>query len=106
MGINYRKTLLAAGLAGLVSVPFIAKADGFNFNIAVGDDNEAHYHFRDQVMRHHPEMLKAAQSLAHAKEHLWNAQGDFGGHREKAVQAINVALDEIGAAEDYWRNNQ
>jgi hypothetical protein len=106
MKINWKNTLAAAGVIGLAAVPFIAKADGFNFNVAVGDDNEAHYHFQDQTIRHNPEMWKAAQSLAHAKIHLWNSRGDFGGHRANAVQDINLALDEISLAENNWRDGR
>jgi hypothetical protein len=106
MKINWKNTLVAASLTAVAAVPFIAKADGFNFNVAVGDDNEAHYHFRDQAVRHNPEMWKAAQSLAHAKTHLWNSRGDFGGHRANAVQDINLALDEISLAENNWRTGR
>jgi hypothetical protein len=99
MNPNWKKTLVAAGLAGLAVTPFIAKADGFNFNVKIGDDNEAHYRFRDRGIPHDPEMLRAARALAEAKNHLWYAKNDFGGHRANAVRNINMALDEIRAAE-------
>jgi hypothetical protein len=101
---NFRKYLIAAGLVVLAAVPLAVKADGLNFNVKVGDDNEAHYHFRDHGPRHNPELLKAAKSLAEAKNHLWYAQSDFGGHRTSAIQHINMALDEISAAENAWRH--
>jgi hypothetical protein len=103
---NLKIALVAAGLAGLAAVPFIAKADGINFKVKIGDDNEAHYHFRDRRVQHDPEMLRAAQSLAEAKNHLWYAKNDFGGHRSSAVQHINMALDEINAAENSRRDDR
>ena len=99
MKLNLKKTLAAAGLAGLMAVPFAAQADGVSFGINFGADNDAHYHFQEGW--HHPEMLKAANALIAAKKHLWYAKGDFGGHRENAMQDINMALDEIRAAENY-----
>ena len=98
---NLKVILLGAGLALAAAVPQPAKADGFNFNAKIEDDNEAHYHFRDHQVRHYPEMWKAAQSLANAKNHLWYAKHDFGGHRSAAIININRALDEISAAENY-----
>ena len=99
MKINWKKALVAVGLAGIAAVPFISIADGINFKIKVGDDNEAHYRFRDRQVRHDPEMLRAARSLAEAKNHLWYAKNEYGGHRAGAIQEINMALDEISAAE-------
>ncbi len=101
MKINLRKMLLVASLAGAVAVPFIAKADGVNLSVNIDGDNEAHFHFNDRRMHHHPEMLAAARALVDAKRHLWYAKGDFGGHRESAIQAINGALDEIRMADDH-----
>lgn len=98
--MTLKKFVLAAGMGILAVVPIVAIADGVNFNLKVGDDNEAHYHFRDHRVRHNPEMLKAARALAEAKSHLWYAKGDFGGHRVNAINQINLALDEINAAEN------
>jgi hypothetical protein len=105
MNINWKKTLVAASLVGLTAVPFIVYADGFSFNVKVGDDNEKHYRFRDRTVKHDPEMLRAAQSLAEAKNHLWYAKGDRG-RRSSAIQHINMALDEISAAENSRWNNR
>ena len=104
MNINSKRFLVAAGLIVLAAVPFIAKADGIGFGIDIGSDNESHYHFHNNGW-HHPEMLKAADALASAKRHLWYTKGNFGGHRESAMQHINMALDEISAAEDYAHNH-
>jgi hypothetical protein len=101
MKIDLKKTVLAMGLAALVSVPFIAKADGLNLSININDDNEAHFHFKDHSIKHHPEMAAAAKALVNGKARLWNAKGDFGGHRETAIQDINNALDEIRLADDH-----
>jgi len=100
MKIQWKKALVAAGLAGFTAVPFTALADGFNFNVKVGDDNEAHYHFRDRKAHHNPQMLMAAKSLAEAKNHIWYAGRDNSGHRARAIQNIIMALDEIRAVEE------
>jgi hypothetical protein len=99
MIINLKKTVLVAGLIALAAVPFIAKA-GVSFGVDFGSDNEAHYRFHNNGW-HHPEMMKAANALVNAKKHLWYSKGNFGGHRESAMQDINMALDEISAAENY-----
>ena len=100
MIINWKKSLVVAGLLAAAAVPFAALADGFNFRVKVGDDNEKHYHFRDRKVQHDPQMLMAAQSMAEAKNHLWNANNDYNGHRTRAIQHINMALDEMRVAEE------
>ena len=104
MKINWKKFLVAMSLFGIAAVPFVALADGFNFNVKIGDDNEAHYRFRDRTVRHDPEMLRAAQSLAEAKNHVWYAKTEYGGRRARAIQYINLALDQINAAEAVREN--
>jgi len=47
---------------------------------------------------HHPEIHKAMRKLRGAKEDLEKAEHDFGGHRLKAIEAINQALEELRAA--------
>ncbi len=96
---NLKKTLFATGLVVLAAVPFIAKA-GVTFGVDFGSDNEAHYRFHNNGW-HHQEMMRAANALVTAKKRLWYSKGNFGGHRESAMQDINMALDEISAAENY-----
>jgi hypothetical protein len=98
--LDWKKTLAALGFVLLSSVPFIGRADGVRFGMEFGSDNEAHYHFHGNGW-HHPEMMRAANALVAAKKRLWYSKGDFGGHRENAMQDINMALDEINAAESY-----
>jgi hypothetical protein len=99
-----RKTCLSLGLAAVAFAPALlvparAHADGINFSLNVGDDDEAHFHFRDH--RHvNPMIWKAAQQLREAKHSLWQARNDFNGHKEAAVRAINAALDELSAASE------
>ncbi|HEY5038515.1 MAG TPA: hypothetical protein VIJ93_05520 [bacterium] len=50
--------------------------------------------------QYNQEMLKAAESLVDAKNHLLFAKGDLGGHREEAIQHINSAVDEIRSYEE------
>jgi septal ring factor EnvC (AmiA/AmiB activator) len=46
----------------------------------------------------HPEMAAAKQDLQSARRHLQAASGDKGGHRERALDATNRAIEELNAA--------
>jgi uncharacterized membrane-anchored protein YhcB (DUF1043 family) len=46
----------------------------------------------------HPEIHAAQRDLREAKAHLERAAHDFGGHRVKAIEHINAALEELEAA--------
>jgi hypothetical protein len=47
---------------------------------------------------HHPEIHKAMRKLKAAKEDLEKAEHDYGGHRVKAIEAINHAIQELKEA--------
>ncbi len=102
MLLNLKKLSVAVGLAAMMLVPVVAKADSVGLNLNLGADDEAHYHFNDQG-HHHSEIWKAAKQLRDAKHRIWIARGhvNFGGHAESAIQAINGALDELRAAEEF-----
>ena len=42
-----KKAFLAIGVAAILLAPGMIRADGFNFNVKIGDDDEAHFHFND-----------------------------------------------------------
>jgi hypothetical protein len=46
----------------------------------------------------HPMIHEAITKLRKAKEELEKANKDFGGHRVKAIQAIDIALQELKEA--------
>jgi len=46
----------------------------------------------------HPELRKALRKLRGAKQDLEKAAHDFGGHKAKALEAINTAIEEIKSA--------
>ncbi len=48
----------------------------------------------------HPELHKAMHKLRGAKQDLEKAAQDYGGHKVKAIEAINQALAELRAAID------
>jgi hypothetical protein len=52
---------------------------------------------------HNPEIHKALKKLRGAKEDLEKAAHDFGGHKAKAMAAINHAIEELQAALDFDR---
>ena len=103
MSSNLKKFWVASCMAGMLMLPVLAKADSINLNINVGADDEAHFHFADKTIQHHPDIWIAAQRLREAKHRIWDARKhtNFGGHAEASIQAINLALDELKAAEDY-----
>ena len=47
---------------------------------------------------HHPKIHAALRKLRHAKEDLEQAANDFGGHKAKAIQAIDQAVAELREA--------
>jgi hypothetical protein len=47
---------------------------------------------------HHPELHKAMRKLKAAKEDLQKAEHDYGGHRVKAIEAIDHAIQELKEA--------
>lgn len=101
MELNWRKTLLVAGLATAVAIPFVAKADGINLNVNLGGDDQAHFDFQSGMGRHDPRIWKAAQQLQNAKHTLWKARDDFHGHKADAIGAINAALDQLRICESH-----
>jgi len=44
---------------------------------------------------HHPELHKAMRKLRGAKQDLEKAASDYGGHKVKAIEAIDRALEEL-----------
>ena len=49
----------------------------------------------------HPQIHKAEKLLREAKHHLEDAAHDFGGHRVKAIEAIDHALEELRLALEF-----
>lgn len=47
---------------------------------------------------HHPEIEAAIKHLREAKNNLEHASRDFGGHRAKALEHVNEALEECEQA--------
>ncbi len=52
----------------------------------------------------HPEMHAALQNLQAAEQSLQKATHDYGGHREKAMQLIHDAQEEIKAGLAYAKD--
>src|SRR5258708_3710669 len=101
MKVNSRLRNLVCGMAilGLLAVPMVVKADGFNLKVNIGGDDQAHFDFKGGPGQHHPNIWKAAQMLRKAKHLLWKAADDFNGHKADAIQAINGALDQLRVCE-------
>ncbi len=94
-----RKWVCGMAVLGVLAVPMMVKADGFNLKVNVGGDDQAHFDFQAGKRGHHPMIWKAAQQLRQAKHDLWKAADDFHGHKADAIQAINAALDQLKICE-------
>ncbi len=51
----------------------------------------------------HSEIHEAIASLRRAREHLDHAAHDFGGHRDEAIRAIDVAINQLQTCLKYDR---
>jgi hypothetical protein len=49
----------------------------------------------------HPQINEAIRALEAAKDHLQRAAHDFGGHRVKAIRAVDAALVQLRLALKY-----
>ena len=52
------------------------------------------------------QMLHARQSLQASKDELIHAGGEWGGHRQAAIQHVDAALAEIAKAEQWARQHK
>jgi len=50
---------------------------------------------------HHSDLHKAMRKLKDAREDLQKAAKDFGGHKMKAIEAIDKAIEELKAAMEF-----
>jgi hypothetical protein len=98
---NLRKLALGAGILGLVAMPLMVKAAGFDLSVNIGGDDQAHFDFNGGMRHHDPLIWRAAQQLQNAKHTLWKARNDFHGHKADAIQAINAALDQLRVCEGH-----
>jgi len=53
------------------------------------------------VQEPHPQIMAAIRALEAARLHLQRAAHDFGGHRVKAIRAIDAALVQLNLALKY-----
>ena len=56
---------------------------------------------KSQKGERHPEMMRALHALEHAKGDLEKAAHDFGGHRAKALELTEQAIQEVKAGLAY-----
>jgi hypothetical protein len=85
--------LTAGALVFALSLPTAAQ------NAAQNQDNVKLQPVRMQgKMERHPEIQAAIRHLREAKMNLEKANHDFGGHRVKALEHVNQALEECNDA--------
>ncbi|MBN9418115.1 hypothetical protein ABS71_05645 [bacterium SCN 62-11] len=56
-----------------------------------------------QVMADQPHMQNAKESLRLAREELRQAEPNKGGHRERAMELVDEAIDQVQQGIDYAR---
>jgi hypothetical protein len=58
-----------------------------------------------QMARHEPHMSAALGHLQQAKEELQRAAPNKGGHREKAMELVNQAIQQVQEGERYFQEH-
>jgi hypothetical protein len=93
--LDMKKTLLtlvtAAALMAATTPPVLAQAGGGS--TGANQPGKAH-----KGGERHPEIRAAMKHLEMAKDNLQKGSHDFGGHREKALDLTNQALEECKQA--------
>jgi hypothetical protein len=83
--------LTAGALACAMSMPAVAQDKDDKMKMGEKHEN----------MEKHPEIQAAIRHLQQAKNNLEHANHDFGGHRVKAIEHVNQALEELNQALNY-----
>jgi hypothetical protein len=91
---------MATALAALIAVPALASPNPKPAQAA------PHAGQGKGEAAKHPRLHEAMRSLEVAKKHLEAAPHDFGGHRTKAIEHINAALEECRAALEYAKEHK
>ena len=82
-------TLATAGLMLALSIPIVGP-------VQAQEGKENPKTERGEGRERHPEIREAMRALNHAKQELTKeAANDFGGHKVKAIEHINQALEEL-----------
>ena len=58
-----------------------------------------------QMARHEPHMSAALGHLQQAREELQRATPNKGGHRERAMELINQAIEQVQQGEQYYQQH-
>jgi hypothetical protein len=79
---------------GLLAFALAAALAGSGWSVQALDD-------KDKGGEKHPVLRTSMKQLEGIKDRLQKAPTDFGGHREKAVDAIGHAISELQAAIEF-----
>jgi hypothetical protein len=99
----------ASALAAVVALPRTGVADeGVSFRDGNGqvsvDVHDGDHHHRHWL--HHEEIDAAMAKLGEARGHLDRGGHEFGGHRVRAIKAVDRALAECRAAVDFANSHE
>jgi hypothetical protein len=64
------------------------------------------YAQNQQMARHEPHMSAALGHLQQAKEELQRAAPNKGGHRERAMELVNQAIQQVQQGEQYYEQHR
>jgi hypothetical protein len=92
---SMKKTIYAVLTAGALACAMSMPA------VAQDKDDKMKMGEKHEKMERHPEIQAAIRHLQQAKNNLEHANHDFGGHRVKAIEHVNQALEELNQALNY-----
>jgi hypothetical protein len=54
-----------------------------------------------QKSKKHPRLARALEDMKDAREYLKKAPHTFGGHKKKAIEALDEAIEQVGKAIEF-----
>jgi len=91
MPAHVARFIAVAGFAAVLTLPLAAVSPPATPPVRVAST----------LQEPHPQIMAAIRALEAARLHLKNAAHDFGGHRVKAIRAVDAALVQLKLALEY-----
>ena len=89
MSAKFARSIVVVAVTALLILPLVARQATPGVPVAT------------TVQEPHPQIMAAIRALEAARLHLKNAAHDFGGHRVKAIRAVDAALVQLKLALEY-----
>ncbi|HKW41122.1 MAG TPA: hypothetical protein VJN39_07730 [Gemmatimonadales bacterium] len=91
MSAKFARSIVVVAVTALLILPLVALTRQATPAVPVATT----------VQEPHPQIMAAIRALEAARLHLKNAAHDFGGHRVKAIRAVDAALVQLKLALEY-----